>query len=82
MDEENNWVRCEIIQALRQGYSSSEQESIEKQADAVMAWVERTAGEADSFHMLVSYLNDMRLTEGGKQLLERDEAESRENEDG
>jgi hypothetical protein len=57
-----NWVRTEVVQALRQGYTmSSEQACIEGQADAIMDLVERIASETDRFHMFVGWLNGRRL---------------------
>jgi hypothetical protein len=68
-----NWVRSEIIQALRQGYSASfatsngeawsEEACIQQQANALMGLIERAVDDADKFTALVGYLNDLRLRE-------------------
>lgn len=59
---QNGWVRAEVIQALRQGYSEgSEQRCIESQADAVMALIEQIASDTDRFYLLIGWLNNLRL---------------------
>ena len=64
----SNWVRSGIIQALRHGYDSKdEQNSIEQQATAIMDLVARVCNEADTFHNLIGYLNELRLSQEDKQ---------------
>jgi hypothetical protein len=62
MSMEDNWVRSEIIEALRVGYSAGEQQAcIESQADVVMALLNKLASDADTFHLFIGYLNGIRL---------------------
>jgi hypothetical protein len=85
-----NWVKSEIIQALRQGYSASfatsngeawsEEACIQQQANALVHLIERVVTDADSFHLLIGFLNDLRLREVESE--DAGESEDREDADG
>jgi hypothetical protein len=58
---DDGWVRARIVEALWEGNKEGNESSIERQADAVMALLDRTASETDTFHAFVGYLNGLRL---------------------
>jgi hypothetical protein len=70
---DNSWVRTEVVQALRQGYSSGdEQGCVEGQADAIMNLIEQIASETDRFHLLIGWLNNLRLAVAAEGKEDRD----------
>jgi hypothetical protein len=57
MSEDSNWVRDRIVEALLR----KNNDTVDKQADAIMVLLKETARESDTYHAFVGYLNTLRL---------------------